>query len=72
MKFLRAAAAAAPDALDRVPLDAVAGRELETAHSRLINLHLEKELKSARVLRDMGRGLRAAEQAEESRRRSGR
>ena len=29
------------------------GRELETAHRRLIHLHLEKELKSARVLRQM-------------------
>ena len=28
-------------------------RELETAHRRLIHLHLEKELKSARVLRQM-------------------
>ena len=41
-----------------VPLDALmlsprASRELETAHRRLINLHLEKELKSARVLREM-------------------
>ena len=30
-----------------------ASRELETAHRRLIGLHLEKELKSARVLREM-------------------
>jgi DNA repair protein RecO (recombination protein O) len=55
MKFLRAAAAAAPDALHAVPLEAGAARELETAHSRLINMHLEKELKSARVLRALGR-----------------
>ena len=34
-------------------LSAAASRELETAHRRLINLHLEKELKSARVLREM-------------------
>ena len=62
MKFLRAAVAAAPDALNGVPLDAGAARELETAHSRLINMHLEKELKSVRVLRAMretiGRGRR--------------
>ena len=30
-----------------------ASRELETAHRRLHHLHLEKELKSARVLREM-------------------
>jgi len=56
MRFLKAASAAAPDALQTVPLDAMAARELETAHSRLINLHLEKELKSAKVLRAIGRG----------------
>ena len=27
--------------------------ELETAHRRLINMHLDKELKSARVLRQL-------------------
>jgi hypothetical protein len=32
-----------------------AARELETAHRRLLALHLEKELKSARVLREMRR-----------------
>jgi DNA repair protein RecO len=56
MRFLKAASAAAPDALRTVPLDVAAARELETAHSRLINLHLEKELKSAKVLRAIGRG----------------
>jgi DNA repair protein RecO (recombination protein O) len=30
-----------------------AARELEVVHRRLLNLHLEKELKSARVLREM-------------------
>jgi hypothetical protein len=34
-------------------LSVVASRQLETAHRRLISLHLEKELKSARVLREM-------------------
>jgi len=53
LRFLRSAAACAPDALARLPLDAVAARELETAHRRLINLHLDKELKSARVLRQL-------------------
>ena len=44
----------APDRLE--PLDSLtsaASRELETVHRRLLNLHLEKELKSARVLREM-------------------
>jgi DNA repair protein RecO (recombination protein O) len=53
LKFLRAAAGAAPDALDGVVLDAAPARELETAHRRLIHHHLEKELKSARVLRQL-------------------
>jgi hypothetical protein len=51
--FLRAAGTATPEKLDSLPLSAAASRELETAHRRLINLHLEKELKSARVLREM-------------------
>jgi DNA repair protein RecO (recombination protein O) len=56
LRFLRAAAAAAPDALGDVPLDVESARALETAHRRLINLHLEKELRSARVLRAMRHG----------------
>jgi hypothetical protein len=56
LKFLRSAAASAPEALDSVALDAAAGRELETAHRRLIHVHLEKELKSARVLREISHG----------------
>lgn len=51
MHFLRVAAASSPDALIDIPLDTTAGRELETAHRRLLQIHLEKELKSARVLR---------------------
>jgi DNA repair protein RecO (recombination protein O) len=53
LRFLRSAAGSSPDALGAIPLDAGAGRELETAHRRLIHLHLEKELKSARVLRQL-------------------
>jgi DNA repair protein RecO (recombination protein O) len=53
LRFLRSAAGAAPDALATIPLDEGAGRELEMAHRRLIHLHLEKELKSARVLRQL-------------------
>jgi DNA repair protein RecO (recombination protein O) len=55
LRFLRAATAASPDALAGVPLDRGVARELETAHGRLINVHLEKELKSARVLREIAR-----------------
>ena len=53
LRFLRSAAAAGPDALPGIPLETGPARELETAHRRLIHLHLEKELKSARVLRQM-------------------
>ncbi len=53
MAFLAAAGSAAPEKLESLLLSAAASRELETAHRRLINLHLEKELKSARVLREM-------------------
>jgi DNA repair protein RecO (recombination protein O) len=56
LRFLRSAAASAPDALQTVPLDHAAARELETAHGRLIHVHLEKELKSARVLREINHG----------------
>ena len=53
MVFLRNAAVAAPGRLDGMALGARAAKELETAHHRLINVHLEKELKSVRVLREM-------------------
>jgi DNA repair protein RecO (recombination protein O) len=53
LHFLRSAASVRPEALEAIPLDPGPGRELETAHRRLIHLHLEKELKSARVLRQM-------------------
>src|SRR6188768_4432281 len=53
LKFLRSAAGASPETLNGIPLGEGPGRELETAHRRLIHLHLEKELKSARVLRQM-------------------
>jgi DNA repair protein RecO (recombination protein O) len=53
LRFLKGAGATAPDRLETLPLHARAARELETVHSRLLHLHLEKELKSARVLREM-------------------
>jgi DNA repair protein RecO (recombination protein O) len=53
MRFLRSAARSSPGALIDVALDAGPAQELETAHRRLLHVHLEKELKSARVLRQM-------------------
>jgi DNA repair protein RecO (recombination protein O) len=53
MTFLLQAASIPPGGLASLPLGARAARELETAHRRLIQVHLEKELKSARVLREM-------------------
>ena len=48
--------AAEEQAVDAVAaVEARAARELETAHKRLLNTHLEKELKSVRVLREMAR-----------------
>jgi len=55
LQFLRTAASASPDDLNGARLDPDAARELETAHRRLISVHLEKELKSARVLREIAR-----------------
>jgi len=51
--FLKGAGGTAPDNLASLTLDAPAARELETVHRRLLSLHLDKELKSARVLREM-------------------
>ena len=51
--FLARATATAPEDLPSLALGTRAARELEIAHRRLIAVHLEKELKSARVLREM-------------------
>ena len=53
MMFLGAATAVAPDGVGTLTLGPHAARELETAHRRLITVHLDKDLKSARVLREM-------------------
>ncbi|MBI2834953.1 MAG: DNA repair protein RecO [Acidobacteria bacterium] len=53
LEFLRAAASVAPDRLSSLDLPRRAERELEVAHRVLISAHLEKELKSARVLREL-------------------
>jgi len=41
--------------LRELPVSRRALEELETAHGALIRMHLEKDLKSARVLREMRR-----------------
>lgn len=53
IRFLRAARTLTPGAVADAALPARAARELELAHRRLIASHLEKELKSARVLREL-------------------
>jgi DNA repair protein RecO (recombination protein O) len=55
LAFLKAARLAAPERLAALALSSRAARELETAHRRLLMVHLEKELKSVRVLREMQR-----------------
>lgn len=53
--FLAAARALSPYAIGGCGVPAGALRELETAHRELIAMHLEKDLKSVRVLREMRR-----------------
>ena len=53
--FLKAARELSPLALGRLAVSGEALRELEAAHRALIAVHLEKDLKSARVLREMRR-----------------
>jgi DNA repair protein RecO (recombination protein O) len=55
LRFLRQARRTPPDALGGLTLPAAASRELELAHRALIVTHLEKELRSVRVLREMRR-----------------
>ena len=50
VRFLRAAAGTPPGQASDIELTARAARELEHAHRRLISMHLEKELRSVRVL----------------------
>ena len=51
--FLAAARGLSPSALGALPVSAGALRELEASHRGSIAMHLEKELRSVRVLRDM-------------------
>jgi DNA repair protein RecO (recombination protein O) len=53
--FLSAARTCTPFGLADVAVSPSVLRELEGKHRELISMHLEKELKSARVLRDMRR-----------------
>jgi DNA repair protein RecO (recombination protein O) len=53
LAFLRASARIGPDRLERLAPSPGALRELEAVHRTLIAAHLEKDLKSARVLREM-------------------
>ena len=52
--FLASARVCSPFALGEVFVSLDVLRELETAHRELIAMHLEKDLKSARVLKEMG------------------
>ena len=53
--FLATARASSPFALSGVAVSRETLRELEAAHRALIAMHLEKDLKSVRVLREMRR-----------------
>jgi len=53
--FLSASRTVAPERIGDVPARAAAIRELEQLHRGLITMHLEKTLKSDRVLRDLRR-----------------
>ena len=54
--FLDAARATSPLGLADVKVASKTLREIEASHRSLIAMHLEKELRSARVLKDMMRG----------------
>jgi DNA repair protein RecO (recombination protein O) len=53
--FVDAARSSSPLAMADVKVSPRVLRELETAHRELISMHLEKDLKSVRVLREMRR-----------------
>lgn len=55
LRFLREARTTAPDCVNALRLSAAASRELELVHRAIIATHLEKELRSARVLRELRR-----------------
>ena len=53
--FLSAAATVAPEGLMELALGSSAARELEAVHRALITMHLEREPRSVRVLRELSR-----------------
>jgi DNA repair protein RecO len=53
--FLTASRAVAPDRVSELPSGRAMLRELEAVHRALITMHLEKSLKSDRVIRDLRR-----------------
>jgi DNA repair protein RecO (recombination protein O) len=53
LAFLRSSAGVGPSALGGLSVSGSALAELERVHRQLIAMHLEKELRSVRVLRDM-------------------
>jgi DNA repair protein RecO (recombination protein O) len=55
MAFLAASLTVSPDRVSELPAERRALRELERLHRGLITMHLEKTLKSDRVLRDIRR-----------------
>ena len=55
LAFLTASRSVAPHRVGEVPAEGRVLRELENAHRALITMHLEKTLKSDRVLRDLRR-----------------
>jgi DNA repair protein RecO (recombination protein O) len=55
LTFLAAAGRVPPQRIGDVPLSARVDRELESIHRALMRLHLEKELRSTRVLQDLRR-----------------
>mgnify|MGYP003704431969 CR=1 FL=1 len=55
LAFLAASRTVAPQHMGTVPAGVRVLRELENAHRALITMHLEKTLKSDRVIRDLRR-----------------
>jgi DNA repair protein RecO (recombination protein O) len=53
MRFLASAGARTPSEVTEKGASATALREIEHVHHRLISLHLDKELRSARVVREL-------------------
>lgn len=54
LDFLRSLASRTPVQVARQGMTAGVGRELELAHHELIAMHLEKSLRSARVIKELG------------------